>query len=287
MDASKLQELSKGQKIAGAAGAVAVIATFLPWYTFKADFFDSVSVRGTEFTFGWMGMVLLVAAAAITVAPAFDKEIGNDQINGEQIAIGLAGLGGLMWLFRLVKVPGVFLNTMGRGFGLFVAVAAAVGVIAGIVMTMKEKGIEMPTADSFKSLKDGVSTTASTPQPAPAAAPHPAPQPAAPAPQPVQHHPAHHNRPHQHPNPCNTTPHHNRPHQHPNPCNTTPHHNRPHQHPNPCNTNQHPNQSSTNNRPHRHPRPLRAVPSSSRNVPTAQGNPVPLCCSVLECCDGY
>ena len=193
MDASTLQNLSKGQKVAAGAGLAALIATFLPWYTIKVDFFGSSSLRGTSFNLGWLGMLLLVGAAALTVAPAFGKEVGNDQIKGEQIALGLAGLGTLFWLIRFVSVPGGFLNNVGRGFGLFVALAAAAGVVAGVVMTMKEKGIEMPNADNFKSLKDGVSTTTATEVPAP---PHsvqpPAPAhhtPPAPAPQPVQHTP--------------------------------------------------------------------------------------------------
>lgn len=159
MDTSTLNELSIGQKVVGGSAAVAVIASFLPWYALKDEFLGGVSIKGTSFTFGWMGLVLLVAAAGLVIAPAFGKAVGNDEISGEQIAIGVGALGALLWAIRFVRVPGVFLGTMDRGIGLFLAAAAAAGVITGVVMTMKEKGIAMPNADSFKAIKGGVSTT--------------------------------------------------------------------------------------------------------------------------------
>jgi len=162
MDKNVWQKLSKGQQIAAAGGVTALIAGFLPWYVLKEQFVDSLSFKGTEFTFGWMGLVLLLAAAGLTIAPAFDKNIGNDQIRGEQIAIVAAGLGTILWLVRIVQVPALFFGAMGRGFGLFVAGAAAAAVVAGVVMTMKEKGIAMPKMDNLKSIKDGVTPT-STP----------------------------------------------------------------------------------------------------------------------------
>lgn len=163
MDKNIWQNLSKGQQVAAAGGVTAVIASFLPWYVLNDDFLASASVKGTSFTLGWMGMVLLAAAAGLIVAPAFDKTVGNDKINGEQIAIVAAAIGSLFWLIRFVQVPGVFFGAMGRGFGLFVAVAAAAAVTAGVVMTMKEKGIAMPNADTFKALTNNDAAAATTP----------------------------------------------------------------------------------------------------------------------------
>jgi hypothetical protein len=159
MDTSTLNELSVGQKVAGGSAAVATIASFLPWYALKDEFLGGISVKGTSFTFGWMGLVLLLAAAGLVIAPAFGKAIGNDDISGEQIAIGVGALGALLWAIRFVRVPGVFLGSMDRGIGLFLAAAAAAGVVTGVVMTMKEKDIAMPSVDNFKAIKDGVSPT--------------------------------------------------------------------------------------------------------------------------------
>ena len=137
--------LSKAQQIAAGGGVTALIATFLPWYSVSEPFLGSISFSGTKFTLGWMGMVLFVAAAALTIAPAFGKDVGNDQISGEQAALIAAGLGSLMWLYRLVDTP----FSVGRGFGLFIAIAGGAAVVAGVVMNMKDKGIAMPTAANF------------------------------------------------------------------------------------------------------------------------------------------
>lgn len=139
--------LSKAQQITAGGGVAALIAPFLPWYSFSEAFLGSISFSGTDFTAGWMGMILFVAAAALTLAPAFGKNIGTDQISGEQAALIAAGLGSLMWLYRLVDVP----SGIGRGFGLFVALAAGAAVTTGVVMNMKEKGIDMPSAANFTS----------------------------------------------------------------------------------------------------------------------------------------
>jgi len=216
MDTSVLQQLSKGQQVAAGGAVAALVASFLPWYVLKDEFIDSVSIKGTEFTFGWMGMVLFLAAAALVIAPAFGKEIGNESLRGEQIAIGAAALGALLWLIRLVQVPALFFGVMGRGVGLYLAAVAGAVVTAGVVMTMKEKGIAMPKPGDFKTISNGVTTTTPAaiqpgpaqhhapaqphqipaPQPAPAPVQHAAPQPApvqrqAPQPAPVQAQPPH------------------------------------------------------------------------------------------------
>lgn len=172
--------MSKGQQVTAAGGVTALVASFLPWYVLKDQFIDNVSFKGTEFTFGWMGLVLLLSAVALTVAPAFgkglDDVIDNDKIAGEQVAIAAAALGSLLWLIRLVQVPALFFSVMGRGIGLYVAAAAAAAVTTGVVLTMKEKGIAMPNGDTIAALRS--SNEAATP-PAPTqqvAPPAPAPQ---------------------------------------------------------------------------------------------------------------
>ena len=164
--------LSKAQQITAGGGVAALVAGFLPWYSVGDEFF-AVSVKGTDLTFGWMGMVLFLAAVALTIAPAFGKNVGTDQIQGEQIAIIAAALGSLMWLYRLIDTP----FGIGRGYGLFVALAAGAAVTAGVVMNMKDKGIAMPTTANFTS--NNTETNATTPM-SPAAAPMAAPAPVAP-----------------------------------------------------------------------------------------------------------
>lgn len=153
MDASTFKSMSKGQQIAAGGGAVAIVATFLPWYSISSGF-GGFSVSGTDFGFGWMGMVLVAAGAGLTVAPALGKTFGNEQVKGEQIALVVAAIGAAMWLYRLASAP----FGVSRGIGLYLAIAAAAAVVAGIVMHMKENGIAMPNADTFNAAKSSVSS---------------------------------------------------------------------------------------------------------------------------------
>ena len=200
MDTDQLKNtatnLSTGNKILAGAGVAALVAAFLPWYSIDGGFGVSVNFAGRQFTFGWMGMVLLVGAAALVLAPKFGaKAVQTDTLRTEQIALGAAGVGTLLWLIRLISIPGVnAFNVVGRSFGLFVAIAAAAGVVFGIVTSMKEEGIAMPTAADFKSATSGLTTSSDAPAaPVPAPPVPAAPQApvapiaqAAPAPAPVQ-----------------------------------------------------------------------------------------------------
>lgn len=155
-----VKKMSTGQQVAAGSGVVALLAIFMPWYGLRSDFFDSVTIRGTEFTFAWLGMLLLVGAAVLVVLPLFGKRVGNDQVHGEQLALVAAAVGALFWLIRLASVPGTtVVSVFGRSWGLYVAILAAAGVIAGIVMTMKEQDIALPTVDDIKSLQNGVTAT--------------------------------------------------------------------------------------------------------------------------------
>ncbi len=184
MDTEQLKttatNLSTGNKILGGAGLVALVATFLPWYKIDSAFGQGVSFSGRQFSFGWMGMVLLLAAVGMVLAPAFGgKAVQTDTLRTEQIALGAAALGTLLWLIRLASIPGLnAFNVIQRSFGLYVAILAAAGVVYGVIASMKEKGIAMPSAADFKSV--GTATATDTVAPAPAQ-PAPFQQAAAPA----------------------------------------------------------------------------------------------------------
>lgn len=155
MDASTFNSMSKGQQIAAGGGAAAVVATFLPWYSISSGF-GGFSLSGTDFGFGWMGMILVAAGAGLTAAPAFGKTVGNEQVKGEQLALVLAGIGAAMWLYRLASAP----FGVSRGVGLYLAIAAAAAVISGVVMHMKEHGIAIPNAETFTAAKSAMSGSA-------------------------------------------------------------------------------------------------------------------------------
>ena len=136
-----LSKLTTNGKIAGGAGAFLVINLFLAWQSF-------LGVTRNAFSAGflaWFGSLLVIAAAALLLMKAFGSqsvEMGN--LKTEQIALVVGALGTLLMIFKM--------------FGDFVGYANYLGVLAGVAVTyaafmsMKEAGLELPTADDFKSI---------------------------------------------------------------------------------------------------------------------------------------
>jgi len=113
-----------------------------------------------------------VAALVAIMLPWYKVKGVGGEMSGEQIGLILAGVGGLFWLLRLVQAP----EFTGRSAGLFIAAAAAAAVIFGIVTTMKENGIAMPTIDLVKdAIESATSSDESTATAASAVSPQAAP----------------------------------------------------------------------------------------------------------------
>ncbi len=143
MDFSKL---TRGQQIALVAGAVLIIDLFLPWYDvlgFSANAFDAGF-------FAWFGSLLAIAAAVLLAVKVFAGNAVNlGNLQTEQIALVLAGVGTLFILLRWLT------ETNFVSFGLFLGLLAAAAVTYGSFMAMREAGLELPDMDDFKSVAGG------------------------------------------------------------------------------------------------------------------------------------
>jgi hypothetical protein len=158
MDFSKLwNELSNGAKIAGIAGLVLIVNLFLPWYGiagFNINAFDSGFLA-------WFGSILAIAGAVIVVLGAMGRgKISFGSLQGGQIALLAGGLGALFVILRWLT------ETSLVKFGLFLGIAAAVAVVAGAYLDLKESGVGMPTADDFKRFSGGGDDAPPPPPPA-------------------------------------------------------------------------------------------------------------------------
>ncbi len=146
MDFSKL---SQNQKIAMGGGVLAIISLFLPWYGFS---FGGIGANIGAFDsgfFAWAGMLLAIAGAVILVLKALDVSnvrVGN--LEAEQFALILAAVGVVFVLLRWIT------ETSLVKYGLFVGLVSAAAVAYGAFGTMKDEGLEMPSADDFKSSDD-------------------------------------------------------------------------------------------------------------------------------------
>ncbi|MET0135655.1 MAG: hypothetical protein ABW215_18910 [Kibdelosporangium sp.] len=124
------------------AGGVAVVASFMPWYTLSGTLVDeqrnlglrtSLSAWGAYFL-GWFPIVLLVAVAVLIVGQMFSRRLPMLA----SLWLTLALLATVMILLRWITVPDATEFT-GRGedyaqfhagFGLYLGLAAA--VVSGV-----------------------------------------------------------------------------------------------------------------------------------------------------------
>lgn len=146
MDFSKL---SQNQKIALGGGALAVISLFLPWYGFSFAGFTENIIGFEAGFFAWFGMLLAIAGASILLLKALDiNDIKVGNLAAEQFALVLAGLGLVFVVLRLLTENDLI------KYGLFFGLISAAAVAYGAFGSMKDAGLEMPTADDFKSTGD-------------------------------------------------------------------------------------------------------------------------------------
>lgn len=132
-------------KIAAAGAVVLVVSLFLPWYgiTLEGPFGSSLSGLDTTAS-GWEALelidVLLFLAALVVIAVAAAQATGRElPVPSGRVVAGAALLALALVLYRLIDTPGpsvpAFLEAagidIGRRFGVFVALAAAVAMAYG------------------------------------------------------------------------------------------------------------------------------------------------------------
>jgi hypothetical protein len=127
-----LRRLRAGDWVAAVSGAALFVSLFLPWY----------SAGGEEAT-AWQALtaidvvVALVALLAASLLPV----TASQPVPAVPIALSafvtLAGLVGLVLvLVRLANLPGA---ADGREWGLWLALLAAIGIVAGAAFAMRDE----------------------------------------------------------------------------------------------------------------------------------------------------
>jgi hypothetical protein len=141
-----LSKLSQNQKIALGGGVLAIISLFLPWYGFSFAGIGSNIGAFDSGLFAWGGLILAIAGAAILILKALgttDVKLGS--LAAEQLAFLLGALGAVFIILRWLTE-----NDFVK-FGLFIGLVSAAAVAYGAFGAMKDEGLEMPSADDFKS----------------------------------------------------------------------------------------------------------------------------------------
>ena len=129
MDPKQLTRLDWG--VLG-GGAVAFIALFLPWYGVSgAGFSDSVS--GWSTSDGWLGGLLLVAAAVWFLLWRARTALPKTPVTPLAATTGVAALGLLVVIIRWVSLPRGGGGILGKSFSYGPRAGIWIALIAGIV----------------------------------------------------------------------------------------------------------------------------------------------------------
>lgn len=175
-----LDSLTLGQKIAGATGVLAFINLFLPWYGIGGAEADLVRALGGPTSINawnsglgaWGGSLLIIAAAGVLMLKAFGTtSIEAGKAKTEQIALGLAGLGTLLIVLRMLTQ--MSFSKVGLWFGVILAGT----MVFAAITAMKEQGLALPTMDDVKSMTQTQTPTAQAPTAPPQAPAGPVPAP--------------------------------------------------------------------------------------------------------------
>jgi hypothetical protein len=143
-----------GDMIAAGAGLLLLISLFLKWYKVSAEGLVDVSasVSGWE-ALGFIDILLfLIAIIAIAVAVARAANVMPSlPVSTGLLILGLGVIALLLVLFRLLSIPDEGAGDLpgvdvGRSFGIFVALIAAIGVTVGGWLGWNEEGRPSPGA---------------------------------------------------------------------------------------------------------------------------------------------
>jgi hypothetical protein len=126
-----------GEHVAWVAGLVLAVSAFTAWYSGSGDF--TLSVTGWHT--GVIGKLVFFIGVAVVLVVAL-RRLGVDlpaAVPESLLVLALGSLATILVLVRLISVPEEFLPAEGRAVGLWISLAAAVGVIVGGLLRASEE----------------------------------------------------------------------------------------------------------------------------------------------------
>jgi hypothetical protein len=144
-DGVDINKLTTGDRVIGISAIVFLISMFLPWFGLDTDFGDDISESGWSYFLGWIALVLAIAMVVQIAISRFSTtqlpKIGA--LTWGQIHVILGGLAAAAMLLRIVLVPdvevlGVDIADADRKYGVFIAFLAALGLLAGAFLKMRD-----------------------------------------------------------------------------------------------------------------------------------------------------
>jgi hypothetical protein len=108
------KKLTQTEKVISVTGLISLIALFLPWFSISSPY-GSASSDGFSSGYGWLGALLIVAAALYIVLLRSGSQMPKFSYGPGVIVLGLSALGALIVIIRWL--------TIGHGSGSYAGVS--------------------------------------------------------------------------------------------------------------------------------------------------------------------
>jgi hypothetical protein len=128
-----------GERLAWVAGLVLAISAFTGWYAGSQA--DGLTLSVTGWHTGALGKLVFFCGLATLILEAL-REAGIElpaTVPESLVLIALGSLATIFVLIRLISIPDTFFDTAGRGIGIFISLAAALGLIAAGLLRAAEE----------------------------------------------------------------------------------------------------------------------------------------------------
>jgi hypothetical protein len=127
-----------GDRITWVSGLVLMLSSFMDWYAGSGV---GVKIAVIGWHTGVLGKLVFFIGLAVVVIVSL-RELGFElppNVPESLVIIGLGTLALIFVLIRLISIPDSVLPADGRGIGLWIALIAALGVIAGGLISAAEE----------------------------------------------------------------------------------------------------------------------------------------------------
>ena len=127
-----------GEQVAWISGLVLALSSFMGWYAGSGV---GIKLAVIGWHTGVLGKLVFVVGLAVVAIVLF-HELGFElppSVPESLVILALGALGTIFVLIRVISIPDAVLPADGRGIGIWIALIAALGVIAGGLLQAAEE----------------------------------------------------------------------------------------------------------------------------------------------------
>jgi hypothetical protein len=140
-----MKKLDTSDRIVVGAGLLTLICLFLPWYGGSAGIY-SATVSGFGTSWGWIGAILIIAAAVYLAALRSESNVPKVSYGPGVTVLGLSLIGTIIVALRWITIPrgGGAGYSYGPQYGLFITVIAGIVQVILAFRLFKASGESVP-----------------------------------------------------------------------------------------------------------------------------------------------